>query len=72
MWKGPVVVIQVVPGYTIMFCFVYELAGSPKPFAIVTRAVNDLPLATLVCMGHFRNERKMQYSNSFIPSFSLP
>jgi len=39
-------VIRVVPGYKIMFCVVYELAGSPKLVAIVTRAVNGLPLAT--------------------------
>jgi hypothetical protein len=72
MWKGPVVVIRVVPGYTVMFCFVYELAGSPNLVAIVTRAVNDLPLATSVCMGRCRNVRKMQYANSVMPSFSLP
>lgn len=46
MWEGHEVVIRVVPGYKIMFCVVYELAGSPKLVAIVTRAVNGLPLAT--------------------------
>jgi hypothetical protein len=72
MWKDPEVVIRVVPGYTITFCFVYELASSPNLVAIVTRAVNDLPLATSVCMGPCKNVRKMQYVNSFMPFFSLP
>jgi len=72
IWKAPEVVIRVVPGYKIMFCFVYKLAGSPKLVAIVTRAVNDLPLATSVSMGSCRNLHKVQYANSFMPSFSLP
>ena len=72
MCKGSEVVIRVVPGYKIMFCFVYELAGSPKLVAIVTRAVNDLPLATSFSMGPCRNLHKMRYANSFMPSFSLP